>query len=88
MLGPASALTLPASRLREELSAALCELVASVRVFRLTYRRNIGQLTKLTRGVSLHALPAIGEVEPLRPSPRLPAVPIHARLQSALNSPA
>lgn len=88
LLGPAAALSLPTSRLRSELSVAIRELVAGVRIFRLTYSQDLERLPTLVRGISLDALKVIGQAESLRQGDHVQAAPMHVRLRSAYDSPA
>ena len=62
----AKRLALPDAEIHDAVSRSLRELVASVRVFSLTYSRNISQLRSLTNGVSQHALGVIHQAESLR----------------------
>jgi len=81
LLEPASRLTIPDAEVLASVSDALKELVGSVRVFRLTYSKNIAQLRSLTNGVAQHALDIIHQADTLRSraaTPHLRVVPRQA----------
>jgi hypothetical protein len=66
LLEGAKRLAIPDASRHRELAEAVRELATNLRVFRLTYSKNVSQLRSLTNGVSQHVLSVVGRAEAAR----------------------